>query len=64
MNYWNNLFKTFNHSQQLIGNLERMTREQSELEESRWSTVDDYSPAQRAYDDKHYKPKKQEEKPF
>lgn len=67
MYHWDKLFKDFHKSQMLIGQLENkvtLTREEKELNDSLWMTVDDYSPAQRAYEDKHYKPKEQEGNPF
>ena len=59
---WESMIKQFNKSQFLIGNLERLTRDQSEIEEARWSK-DDCPPEQRLYEDKQpYK--KCSKKPF
>ena len=60
---WQTIFNDFHKAQMLVGRLENqvtLTREEDGL----WTTVNDYSPAQREYEDKHYKPKKDLEMPF
>lgn len=62
---WATLLKDFHKSQMLISGIESgLTREDLELENSLWETTNDYSPAQREYEDLHYKEVKQEERPF
>jgi hypothetical protein len=63
MHYWTNLFQTFNKSQMLIGGIEQMTREEQEMLDETWTTVDDVSPEQRKYEDT-LEIKEQEEMPF
>jgi hypothetical protein len=41
-----------------------MSREQDELNDELWTTVDDVSPAQRAYEETLPEPKPTEGKPF
>lgn len=63
MHYWESLFNNFNKTQFLIGGIEQMTREEQELLDETWTTVDDVSPEQKAYEET-LQTKEQEEMPF
>lgn len=62
---WAKMFDDFHKSQMLISKMESqvpLTRE--ELDDSLWMTIDDYSPAQREYEDLHHITIEFEERPF
>jgi hypothetical protein len=62
---WATIFKDFHKAQMLIGSLEnQVTLTREEFDDSLWMTVDDYSPAQRKYDDLHDVEIEFEERPF
>jgi len=55
---WQTIFNDFHRSQMTIGEIEQAIKNET------WAYNNDYSHAQRRYEDKHHKLTKTEKKPF